>query len=76
MAENAGSGVGKTAVFGVEFSGIVGGVAEGDSVSNDHSLPAGGIAEVLPSNDPVPNDIEVAWSGSMATMASAACHPP
>ena len=56
--ENAGSGVGATAVSGAKFGGIVVGVDEGEGISNDHSCPEGGISAPPCSNDPVPNDME------------------
>ena len=58
VSENAGSGVGATAVFGVGFKGTAEGVAAGVVFSNDHSSPDGGIPCIPVPGTPFPNDIE------------------
>ena len=58
VSENAGSGVGATAVLGVGFKGTAEGVAAGVVFSNDHSSPADCISGIPEPEIPVPNDIE------------------
>lgn len=53
VSENAGSGVGATAVFGVEFRGAADGVVVGVVDSSDHSSLDDCISGV-----PVPNDMD------------------
>ena len=57
LAENAGSGVGPTAVLGVEFAGTAEGVAVGTIVSDDHSFPDECMSGISLPGIPVPNDI-------------------
>ncbi len=59
VVENAGSGVGATAVLGVEFLGTAEGVAVGNVVSNDHSSPGDCIPGIPFPDVPVPNDMDV-----------------
>ena len=58
VSENAGSGVGATAVLGLAFCGTAEGVAAGVASSKDHSSPDDFICGVAVPGIPVPNDID------------------
>ncbi len=63
VAENAGSGVGATAVFDDGVEGTLTGAPAGDASSNDHSpsagiIPGGADSDAVPPKDSVPNDID------------------
>ena len=76
LAENAGSGVGPTAVLGVEFDGTADGEALGIKVSDDHSLPDECRSGISLPGIPVPNDIAAVWSGGTFMIEFADCQPP
>ena len=63
VAENAGSGVGATAVFDDGVEGTLTGAPTGDPSSNDHSPSVGIVpgrvdSDAVPPKDSVPNDID------------------